>query len=364
MNTMCPPTQAPISHPTSDMESTSNPPTTGTGVSSQCEFPPELEHEIFETTAVLYPKTIPNLLRVARRVLFWIEPLLYTAIGIFVFDNITGSSAEMLLARIATKGPEFFSNAVRHMFICSLDFGTNKPWLDKALEKVFRICTGVDHLLLIADFGKLPLLQMLAATDMRPMSIYLMVDLLHPQLDFPYPFFRKVSHLAVVDLYPRPIDENWRHWTTIFRLPALTHLALGSSVSLSLVHAIFTGVPHLEVLLIASKDTHTAALFSEELVLHDVRLVLSGLGHIQLRLHTGTGSLDELWTRAEEFVSRKRSGQIRVSDYYLLPSQSPPQANVQVEPGSGSSPVHEVHVESASGRHSHLPEADLRPADP
>lgn len=34
-------------------------------------FPVELEREIFETAALLYPATIPSLLRVARRVLVW-----------------------------------------------------------------------------------------------------------------------------------------------------------------------------------------------------------------------------------------------------------------------------------------------------
>ncbi|KAJ7131406.1 hypothetical protein C8R44DRAFT_774790 [Mycena epipterygia] len=36
-------------------------------------FPPELEREIFESAAQLYPNTIPNLLLVARRVNEWIE---------------------------------------------------------------------------------------------------------------------------------------------------------------------------------------------------------------------------------------------------------------------------------------------------
>lgn len=34
-------------------------------------FPPELERELFETTAYRYPNEIPTLLRVAHRVLIW-----------------------------------------------------------------------------------------------------------------------------------------------------------------------------------------------------------------------------------------------------------------------------------------------------
>ncbi|KAJ7107393.1 hypothetical protein C8R44DRAFT_744593 [Mycena epipterygia] len=322
------------------MESTNNPPTTGTSASGQWEFPLELEREIFETTALLYPKTIPKLLRVARRVLL-IEPLLYNAIVIDVFHSIRRPGAEMLLARIATKGAEFFSNAVRHMFIGSLDFGipNDKLWLAKDLETVFRVCTGVDHLLLIGDFAKPPLLQMLVATDMRPTSLFLglLIDPMTPQLDFAHPFFARVSHLSLARLDAREdlVQENLHYWPTIFRLPALTHLVLWRNASPSLVQAIFTGSPHLKVFIIPCTDPRIATLFSEELVLHDVRLVLSGLD--------STHSLDELWTRAEEFVSHKRSGQIRASDYYLPPSQSPAQANVHVESGSGSSAVQEAH---------------------
>jgi hypothetical protein len=34
-------------------------------------FPFELEREIFETTALMHPGSIPSLLRVARRILAW-----------------------------------------------------------------------------------------------------------------------------------------------------------------------------------------------------------------------------------------------------------------------------------------------------
>ncbi|KAJ7107396.1 hypothetical protein C8R44DRAFT_857975 [Mycena epipterygia] len=268
------------------MESTNNPPTTGTGASGQWEFPPELEREIFETTALLYPKTIPKLLRVARRVLFWKVPLL------------------------------------------------------RDLETVFRVCTGVDHLLLMGNLTNPPLLQMLVATDMRPTSLFLglLIDPMNPRLDFAHPFFARVSHLALLRLDARHnlVLESLHYWPTIFRLRALTHLVLWHSTSPSLVQAIFTRSPHLKVLIIPCTDPRIATLFSEELMLHDVRLVLSGLD--------GTHSLNELWTRAEEFVSHKRSGKIRASDYYLPPSQSPAQANVHVKSGSGSSAVQEAHT--------------------
>jgi hypothetical protein len=49
-------------------------------------FPPELEREIFETTALMYLGQMPTLLRVARRVLIW-----------FVFreKSFTGAHSEV-----------------------------------------------------------------------------------------------------------------------------------------------------------------------------------------------------------------------------------------------------------------------------
>jgi hypothetical protein len=38
---------------------------------TQPSFPADLERELFETTALMYPNTIPTLLQVARRILIW-----------------------------------------------------------------------------------------------------------------------------------------------------------------------------------------------------------------------------------------------------------------------------------------------------
>ncbi|KAJ7107318.1 hypothetical protein C8R44DRAFT_885348 [Mycena epipterygia] len=356
------------------MEPTDNPPSAEVGV-SRWEFPPELEREIFETTALMYPKTIPKLLRIARRVLL-IEPLVYNAIGIDVFKSIGGSGAEML-PRIATKGPDFFTNAVRQMIIFSYEtriMGSRAQnvWSNNDLETIFRVCTRVEHLLLLSDLERPPLLQMLGNTDIRLTRLYMMVNLIHPELDFAQPVFRNVSHLALAELFrPElgdPMHDDWRHWPTIFRLPALTHLALGHSASPSLIQTIFTGALHLEVLLISCADAHAAALFSAELVLHDVRLVLGGLGHIEaMRLQTGTHSLDEVWTRSDRFVAQKRRGEIPACEYYLTQLPSRPREDVEDESGSDNSPVEEAHIESAFGRHSTpVPNApaDLEPDDP
>ncbi|KAJ7107329.1 hypothetical protein C8R44DRAFT_987007, partial [Mycena epipterygia] len=153
---------------------------------------------------------------------------------------------------------------------------------------------------------------------MRPKSLFFAVNLMHPQLDFTHSFFSRVSHLALGEIHHNELSnfmhEDWRHWPTIFRFPALTHLGLGHTARPSLVQAIFAAAPHLEILilLVAAEEARTAARsFSEALVLHDSRVVLVGPSHVKgFTLHTGTHSLNKVWTRAEEFVARKRSGEI------------------------------------------------------
>ncbi|KAJ7484164.1 hypothetical protein FB451DRAFT_1028462 [Mycena latifolia] len=153
-------------------------------------LPPELEREIFETTALLYPKTIPKLLRVARRVLLWkvdmldsvhvyaayrpyrIEPLLYNIIRICPFDTTSrADSGVQMLRRVDMKPAEFFANAVRHMDLIAFEpkfFGVRSKdvWGEADLERVLGSCTGIRSLMIIRDLTHLPLLPMFAM--MRP----------------------------------------------------------------------------------------------------------------------------------------------------------------------------------------------------
>ncbi|KAJ7131271.1 hypothetical protein C8R44DRAFT_850069, partial [Mycena epipterygia] len=82
---------------------------------SYLAFPPEREREIFEIAALLYPGAIPILLRVARRVLVWIEPLLYRVVYVNGHPPYS-DMAHALLRATTTKAPDFF-HVVRHLFV-------------------------------------------------------------------------------------------------------------------------------------------------------------------------------------------------------------------------------------------------------
>ncbi|KAJ7766721.1 hypothetical protein B0H16DRAFT_1882751 [Mycena metata] len=77
-------------------------------------LPLDLEREIFETAALLYPGTLPTLLRVSRRVLVWIEPLLYRALRI---DS--PKTAAAIERAMELKPSSFFSDNVQSLYISS-----------------------------------------------------------------------------------------------------------------------------------------------------------------------------------------------------------------------------------------------------
>ncbi|KAJ7905195.1 hypothetical protein B0H13DRAFT_2508677 [Mycena leptocephala] len=102
----------------------------------ECSFPLELEQEIFETTAVRHPETIPTLLRVCHRVHIWIEPFLYR---VLYFDNFNWD--EPFLIAADSKPLVFLQIAVRHALIFDSTSGVTPRFHKLLLE-----CTGIVNL--------------------------------------------------------------------------------------------------------------------------------------------------------------------------------------------------------------------------
>ncbi|KAJ7182911.1 hypothetical protein C8R43DRAFT_1116525 [Mycena crocata] len=83
--------------------------------SNPTPLPAELEREIFRLAAKICPQTAPTLLRVARRVLVWVEPLLYETL---ILDcSVDDSLHPSLRLVLETKPPDFFRQHVRNLFL-------------------------------------------------------------------------------------------------------------------------------------------------------------------------------------------------------------------------------------------------------
>ncbi|KAF7335603.1 hypothetical protein MVEN_02214800 [Mycena venus] len=273
-------------------------------------LPPELEREILETTALLYPNTIPQLLRVARRVLSWIEPILYHRVFIPGLQEKSGNGGAILRA-LSTKPADFFSTAVRHLYVFAIDwtlFNSSLPnrWSDAELEKVLRACTFVVNLLLIGDLAKPPLLRMVA--EMRPTRLVMLGDLMSPQLDLTIPFFHNLSHFFIGDISRRGgvMHANWPQLHNLAELRSLTHLALSNCTAPDVVSDLLCGCLRLRVLIVCTQEAIPALEGID-----DCRLVLMvKTENIVEDWDLGIRGGKDIWVRADAATLHKRREEI------------------------------------------------------
>ncbi|ESK89776.1 hypothetical protein Moror_16838 [Moniliophthora roreri MCA 2997] len=96
-------------------------------------LPYDMEREIFEMTALLYPRVMVKLPMVAKRVKAWVEPIMYRTITL----NHSHSGPKFLrVLRNSSKPPEFFATHVKSL---CLSKGVSVPEARVILEQ----CVGV-----------------------------------------------------------------------------------------------------------------------------------------------------------------------------------------------------------------------------
>ncbi|KAK6978111.1 hypothetical protein R3P38DRAFT_3234964 [Favolaschia claudopus] len=229
-------------------------------------FPPELERYIFETAALFYPHTIPRLLPVARRVLIWIEPLLYRRV---YFDGLS-QKVWPRCSNLACR-PEWLQthrllrdndSLFMHSFLGIerlLQPPREEGVVRRHLQTVFRACSGVDNLFFLAT-SRNPSFLKWSQRTMRPRRIVLILDLAGFQPDLSLSLFDNITHLLLGDInLPNNIlDENWDQLANLQNLPRLTHLALSDcSTSSIFVSMLLSGLHTLAVFRCLHARTNT-----------------------------------------------------------------------------------------------------------
>ncbi|KAJ7489094.1 hypothetical protein FB451DRAFT_682518 [Mycena latifolia] len=153
-------------------------------------LPLELEREIFEITARLYPQMAPTLLRVAQRVLVWIEPIVYETL--IVHSNMLHPS---LFLALESKPASFFHKNVRNLL---LDLENHESSSIDRLNLLLSACTAVIDLALFDPHPSM--LPHLAAMKLQRLSVHLYSLFLSHEIDFAgQPFFATITHLNVHD---------------------------------------------------------------------------------------------------------------------------------------------------------------------
>ncbi|KAJ7058926.1 hypothetical protein C8F01DRAFT_1147560 [Mycena amicta] len=264
-------------------------------------LPPELERDIFELSARAYRSSIPAYLRVAHRVHVWIEPLLYDVLLVELTDRPTPSE---------TRTNAFLSARTRSLSIYSVRS-------HERLLPILAACTGTTNLALWASFPDrsfLPLLEPMSLTRLTVDVQYLFggplrVNLTHPALS-------QLTHLDII----RPTFDEWRLWSGLALMPALTHLAFRDRFLPRVFEGALAHCKNLKALgVVWSTHRRNAAVDvrEETIVGLDARFFMVVCESRTAEWEIGARRGRDFWKRAEELIARKESGQMKVSRYWV-----------------------------------------------
>ncbi|KAJ7131440.1 hypothetical protein C8R44DRAFT_57621 [Mycena epipterygia] len=266
-------------------------------------FPPELEREIFESSAELYPDTIPSLL-VAQRVNEWIERIKYNT----VTSNGSGGSccldALQRSVQSGLKPPSFFHDRVRHLFVQRIVLNVAD------LGEILSACSGLRSLVLMDSESAEPsLLPRLAATKPRRLCLFLkQIFGAEELIDLSHSMFTSVTHLDLFDIIHNTNLQS--PWLNLAILPALTHLSSLELQDPFMGTELLSNCKKLEVLICMRCDGHA---YSNPPSIDDVRFVCMVVSDDDYEGDwiIGTKGGMDVWARADVFVAKRRRGEIR-----------------------------------------------------
>ncbi|KAJ7121819.1 hypothetical protein C8R43DRAFT_1112098 [Mycena crocata] len=273
-------------------------------------LPVELEREIFEIAARSRPGSIPTLVLVASRVKFWVEPFLYRTIILDEYTQLVEGYPALScrsFPRVAQGKPSsLFRDSVRHLLLSVVVEGID-------VHCFLTTCSQIENLFLMGHH-RLPIyLPAIAALPLK--RLHCNLDDLFPsysQISFTHQLFSHLTHLWHLSHVGDPAI-----WPGLALLPHLTHLAFNSEDFIPLfltfldtckslrvlVHLQFSGAdpPHIEVQL--AEDTRFLSMDFGDII-----------DDWQIGAHTGI----DFWSRAEDFVVLRKSGQIPEARQYRL----------------------------------------------
>ncbi|KAJ7059515.1 hypothetical protein C8F01DRAFT_1370430 [Mycena amicta] len=267
-------------------------------VAEDPQLPLELEREIFETTARLHPDMRYTLLFVARRVLIWIEPLLYRTL-VFPYPD-----QHRLSTLLAAKPPEFFAKTTRHVSLSDpLNSGSYAVG-------VLELCTGVTHLAL--DLYEINYEDVLrspfrALQQLRRLALYPGNVLLAAARDATVPLFPSLTHLHLFD------DNGDNLKLLCAALPALTHIAVdGESFAWLRADIVLADCAKLTLFVFVASRMPSAVDMDASVLaagLSDPRVVVTWYKTWNESALEGYN----FWDAATDFAARKRQGLIKES---------------------------------------------------
>ncbi|KAJ7609481.1 hypothetical protein FB45DRAFT_368003 [Roridomyces roridus] len=278
-------------------------------------LPLEIEREIFEQAAYTDPLCVPRLMLVAWRVKIWVEPFLYRVL-MLMGTNWKSEQGypfvdDRLLTRASAIPPHVLKNSVRNLWL---------NWLPHdAAEFFISAAALVENLWVSIRFNPTDsLLQAIGSVSPKRLHTYIH-DLLGLQDLLALPILSRLTHIEVLSV---TTDKHAEIWQVLAQIRTLTHLAFAAEDSefLEMCPSLLGECTTLRVLLYKtdSRDFDSTDKFPVLCDLReDVRFVQMRHddGHRDWRMGALTGV--DFWSRAEDFIAKRQSGQIDRLQYII-----------------------------------------------
>ncbi|KAF8212834.1 hypothetical protein K438DRAFT_1170936 [Mycena galopus ATCC 62051] len=325
-------------------------------------LPFDLEREIFERAALQYHKMIPTLLVLCRRIHRWLELFLYRVLDLSqpaLVNYITRrlDSASQIEPNYATKSlilrffsgvirpanpPQsteileserliFLRNTIRHIrfYLPGIWVTESEPkW--QAISRILRFNPSIFELA-IQMYSSTVQSRDQVLMELRPARLTLQFNRDYgDQVDATKPIFTNVTHLTLLNTGQSPEHpESWAHWTPgLPAMPALTHLCVSDNIAWGIIPAVLHACPRLEavvafwaaegILRTVNRRQRGVDAFEERaLALADNRLVLASAPFWEQWERGARVGQRDLWQRVNDFLERKRRGQIAGIRYIL-----------------------------------------------
>ncbi|KAF7330029.1 hypothetical protein MKEN_00266900 [Mycena kentingensis (nom. inval.)] len=285
-------------------------------------LPLELERDIFETVAIRSPGTIPSLLRVAHRVLQWIEPLLYTTLHL----GTVPPRADLL--RVLHTRRAFLQASVRHIFFDNFagwEPLSTSTFFNTALD-ILQTCTGATSIGTTNSFeGPRVLTALGGLSNLRRLAVDLcaLFKKTTPEgnhwapIDPTHPAFARLTHLALHDRMNTQRRRE-RVLAAVPHFPALTHLRIARvGLSAADVQGLLEQCPRLQLLILTSDEDTTAKIVRRGYPT-DVRLVWGRVGDVFDEFWddwmAGCEGREDLWERAETVIATRRATPVPIKE--------------------------------------------------
>ncbi|KAJ7617737.1 hypothetical protein FB45DRAFT_1063362 [Roridomyces roridus] len=299
-------------------------------------LPIDLERKIFEmvvtspmSSKASTPRDYPPAealvcMLVAWRVKHWVEPFIHRVIClsrladtqcIMRAEGFPSIWVEPLLDRIHTKGPSFFRYTT-HIFL--------ENWASetKAFGTVVDACPSVHTLFFNPARGdpeNLPILNRMQSLTRLAFTSVLFPD---GPIDFSQPLFRNLTHLEVAQNWSPAVSAHIGGHLAL--LPNLTHFAFWSDHIDIPVNSQIVENTRLKCIVwiiadaIARKgipETHPSA--------EDDRFVMVRVKNLRRAWFRGAAGRRDHWQLAEEFIAKKRRGEIGREQYCTVDPDDP-----------------------------------------